>query len=165
MTATRIAAAFALVALLPSVARAQTLTACYVPKSGTVYRIKVDGAPTKCAQNHVEFTWSATGTPGPQGPQGETGPQGPAGPAGNTGLEIVQRAQREIDPGQSQTVDVTCPTGGKVAIGGGFAMGGGSNGINVHSSEPLADGSWRFYVSNSAATSLQFRAYVLCINP
>jgi hypothetical protein len=48
----------AALALFPAAAQAQTtITACYVPKSGSVYRIKVEGAPGKCAQNHVEFSW------------------------------------------------------------------------------------------------------------
>jgi hypothetical protein len=58
MRSLKLIAAVAALAILPSVASAQTtITACYVPKSGSVYRIKVDGTPTKCAQNHVEFSW------------------------------------------------------------------------------------------------------------
>ena len=50
-------AALAVVAIaVPASASAQELTACYVPKSGTVYRIKVEGTPTKCSQNHVQFS-------------------------------------------------------------------------------------------------------------
>jgi hypothetical protein len=60
MASIRIASALAALALLPAAAQAQsTITACYVPKSGSVYRIKVEGTPTKCAQNHVEFTWTS----------------------------------------------------------------------------------------------------------
>ena len=62
-------AATALIAFAPKAASAQntlngetTLYACYVPKSGTVYRIKVANAPTKCAQNHVEFSWTTGGS-------------------------------------------------------------------------------------------------------
>ncbi|HEX9893937.1 MAG TPA: hypothetical protein VGA78_08425 [Gemmatimonadales bacterium] len=50
MSRIRLSMLVAIVALFPA-ARAQaqtTFTACYVPKSGTVYRIKVEGAPSKC---------------------------------------------------------------------------------------------------------------------
>ena len=62
MRCLKIAAALALLALIPGAAQAQsTLTACYVPKSGTVYRIQAPGSPTKCSQNHVEFSWTSDG--------------------------------------------------------------------------------------------------------
>jgi hypothetical protein len=84
-----------------------TVYACYVPLTGTVYRIKAQGAPSACFKlrgtragqtdrSHVEFSWlkSGSGTVGPMGPagpegpagpQGETGPAGPAGPQGEPG--------------------------------------------------------------------------------
>ncbi len=48
-------------AMLPTapVSAQAVLTACYVPASGTVYRIKVTNTPTKCLQpTHVEFSWT-----------------------------------------------------------------------------------------------------------
>src|SRR5688572_10054975 len=61
-----------------------TVYACYVPLTGTVYRIKAPGAPTECFQlrghrrddelrSHVPFNWSKSGA-------GVVGPMGPAGP-------------------------------------------------------------------------------------
>jgi len=39
---------------------ADTLWACYVPGSGSVYRIKTEGAPDACTKSkHVEFSWQA----------------------------------------------------------------------------------------------------------
>lgn len=81
-----------------SAVEAQTTTdpiyACYVPASGTVYRIKIVGGKDSCTSpQHVEFSWNEKGIqgdPGPQGPQGdrgEIGPQGPAGPQGEEGPE------------------------------------------------------------------------------
>ena len=163
MNIARIAAALAFVALVPSVAQAQTLTACYVQKSGTVYRIKVDGSPAKCAQNHVEFSWNAAGQvgpQGPQGPQGDVGPQGPAGESGATGLERLNRVTIEIDPGDTRTVDIVCTSSSKVAIGGAF---GSANGVNVHASEPNGP-NWRYYVTNNSASAQQFRAWIICID-
>src|SRR5688572_15782196 len=79
------------------------LYACYVPATGTIYRIKAPGLPTECSSRgndrmaHVEFSWNehgikgdpgpagATGPTGEQGPQGPVGPVGPVGPAGADG--------------------------------------------------------------------------------
>ena len=68
-----------------------TLYACYVPETGTVYRIKTAGlsdeclGPTSGPNVHVEFSWNEVGPPGPQGAAGEAGPAGPAGEAGPVG--------------------------------------------------------------------------------
>jgi hypothetical protein len=81
-----------------------TLYACYVPGSGTVYRIKFDGGKQACTSaQHIEFSWNAQGIQGVQGIQGiqgdkgdtgatgatgavgATGPAGPAGPKGDKG--------------------------------------------------------------------------------
>ena len=83
----------ALVALAPD-ARAQSpdptdpnvIWACYVPLSGTVYRVRTtDTRETCAAQQHVLFWFNQTGPQGPQGPQGPAGPAGPTGPTGPTG--------------------------------------------------------------------------------
>jgi len=54
----------AIVAMLMAVvapgAEAQTSSACYVPGTGVVYRIKQPGLPQACrAQTHIEFAWDA----------------------------------------------------------------------------------------------------------
>lgn len=46
------------------------LFACFVPSSGTVYRIKEPGLPDSCRGQGVEFSWNAEGPAGPQGPPG-----------------------------------------------------------------------------------------------
>ena len=80
----------AIAALAPDVA-AQTnpppdpnvIWACFVPISGTVYRIKTADTKESCSSpKHVMFSFTQTG---PAGPQGAAGAQGPAGPAGATG--------------------------------------------------------------------------------
>lgn len=79
---------------LASGARAQTppppdpnvIWACYVPVSGTVYRIKSADTKEICSSpKHVMFSFNQTGPAGPQGPVGPAGAQGPVGPAGATG--------------------------------------------------------------------------------
>ena len=60
MKPSSIAAALALFALAPAAAHAQsTITACYVPKTGSVYRIEAAGAPEACKNGHVEFSWTS----------------------------------------------------------------------------------------------------------
>jgi len=65
-------------ALAPSFLSAQsssaTYAACYVPRSGTVYRIKAPNTPSACTKkDHVEFSWTEAGMPGPRGPAGPRG--------------------------------------------------------------------------------------------
>ncbi|HUF70732.1 MAG TPA: hypothetical protein VMM79_18935 [Longimicrobiales bacterium] len=62
--------------------------ACYVPSSGTVYRIKETDLKQACVSaQHVEFSWNQQGPQGPQGVQGIQGIQGVAGPTGATGAD------------------------------------------------------------------------------
>ena len=65
--------------------------ACYVPVSGTVYRVRTADTREECAsKSHVLFWFNQTG---PQGPQGPMGPQGPQGPQGERGLQGIQGIQ------------------------------------------------------------------------
>jgi hypothetical protein len=117
-----IAAGVAIMSLTTTTASAQaTLTGCYVPNSGTVYRIKAAGLPTEChSKNHVEFTWSLQGPQGPAGPAGPTGPQGPTGPAGGLARSAMQVAVKTLNAPIDQVLSafVDCPAG-TVATGGG----------------------------------------------
>ncbi|MCC6430438.1 MAG: collagen-like protein [Gemmatimonadaceae bacterium] len=122
------------------------VVACYVPRSGTMYRIGTDDTRDRCAsREHVRFSFSTTGPSGPtgptgaagavspigpQGPVGATGPigpsgtQGPAGVAGPqgpaapiVGLEVVQTSGA-LAPASARNVKAACPAG-KVVTGGG----------------------------------------------
>jgi hypothetical protein len=74
---------------------ASTLHACYIPDTGTVYRIMTQGTPPRCrSAGHVEFSWT---DPGPAGP---AGPAGDAGPTGATGLDG--------EPGAAGAAGVAC---------------------------------------------------------
>ena len=66
-------------------AQPDTIWACYVPTSGTMYRIKVADTKDSCVGNAIAFSWNAKGVKGDKGDPGETGPQGPPGPAGSGG--------------------------------------------------------------------------------
>ena len=99
---------------LPAVARAQqstaadTIRACYVPASGTIYRIGVPGSPTSCHGSHIEMKWNVAGPAGAAGPQGVTGPAGPkgedgaAGPAGPQGEKGDKGDKGDAGPAGAQ---------------------------------------------------------------
>jgi hypothetical protein len=155
--------------------------ACYIPESGTVYRIKAEDVRNRCRRHHIEFSFNMQGPPGPAGEngapgsQGEPGPagadgedgaQGPAGPAGVSGFELVSGAFPvppapiappgvPLPPLPPMVVSVGCPAG-KVATGGGYA---GSPGHAVRSTF-TADGtgwvvSWVTTDPNPSMLTLQ----------
>ena len=83
--------------------------ACYVPKTGTVYRINVSGSPTKCGTNHVSFSWNVSG------PQGEPGPAGSSGVAGHR----IVTDHKFVNPQGSDFIAVFCAAD-EVVLGGGY---------------------------------------------
>ena len=78
-----------------------TIEACFVPPTGTIYRVDVPaspapGAPHDClSPAHVRFAWNREGPAGPAGPPGAIGPagargtQGPQGVAGPPGPPVI----------------------------------------------------------------------------
>jgi hypothetical protein len=162
---------------------AHLLYACYVPASGTVYRIRGEGLRESCAsQDHVEFSWDAEGPPGPegpqgpqgpqgpegpqgaqgpQGPQGPEGPQGPQGPAGEDGVsgrQVVVGAQLPLSSGQTGSESAVCPSG-TLPLGGGFQTSHPS--VSVFRSWPTTTG-WTITGSNSSGTTGWIRPFVIC---
>jgi hypothetical protein len=91
-------------------APANVLHACYVPKTGSVYRIKVPNTPAQCdtKKGHVEFSWNE------QGPQGAAGAAGPL-----SGYAIVTAMGPSAGFQLPSYAEAVCPTGTRV-IGGGF---------------------------------------------
>lgn len=84
--------ALAALCISAGTAAAQSTTdvmwACYVPNSGTVYRVRTTDTKENCASHvHVLFSWNGAGAPGPQGPAGPQGEPGPTGPQGLQGLQ------------------------------------------------------------------------------
>ena len=66
----------------------EPLYACFIPASGTIYRIRLPGLSQDClAPNHVLFSWNQGGAPGPEGPAGPAGPAGVDGAAGPAGAQ------------------------------------------------------------------------------
>ena len=135
----------AILASIATEASAQTtLYACFVKNTGTVYRIKTAGTPTKCGTNHTEFSWNEegqAGPQGPQGPQGAEGPQGPAGPDGWPGIDLSMYQATSV-PG-NVTVTAMCKAG-QVLLSGGFWM---PNAASI--AEVGASASWPYYVDGA----------------
>ena len=151
---------FAVMMLAPVRVSAQSTPAvlygCYVPASGTVYRIKADGLPAECrSKNHVQFTWSLQGPPGPQGPAGPAGIQGVAGPSGPIAGRVIVSASGSAQPNQSGTAVALCPAGTKV-LGGGFS--GPVASVSVNQNEPAGgsatDSGWQVVFVNTSQPRL-----------
>ena len=147
---------------LAAQASPEKLYACYVPASGTVYRIKVPGGKEACtAPTHVEFSWNESGEQGPKGDPGDPGPKGDPGdpgPAGADGRDGVALAGYEVitsvHPAGAGTRKFTtlCPPGKKV-LSGGATVGFVDIGVDVIESKPLADGSgWSFWIENESVS-------------
>jgi len=64
--------------------------ACYIPASGTVYRIKADGVGDECRAYHIEFSFNVAGEQGPPGPQG------PPGSAADIEAEVAARTAADV---------------------------------------------------------------------
>ena len=99
---------------------------CYVPISGTTYRIKETDLKQKCASaEHIEYSWNKEGPQGPIGPQGPQGNQGiqgvvgPVGPAGTAGAAGAPGAAMlptafyafRAGPARETAAALTLPTG------------------------------------------------------
>ena len=152
-------------------AEAQTETklyACYVPLTGTVYRIRETNLKQTCTTGHVEFNWNAEGAQGPQGIQGVPGPQGPPGPAGAggaliAGLEIVQANFGGFFVTPTRTGTVTCPAN-KVVIGGGFSPFSFSSPYVVRASFPFRNPSGTEGWTVEFADYASWMGYAICVN-
>ena len=164
-------AGVALLSLTTTTASAQaTLTGCYVPNSGTVYRIKAPDLPGAChSKNHVEFTWSLQGPQGVQGPAGPTGPQGPAGPAGGlavSAIKVVTAFTAPIPAGGKGSVAVDCPAG-TIATGGGGRSTSPSVPLRLLGSIPFRANdtpiAWVLDFENPNAIAIEGHAFVVCV--
>jgi hypothetical protein len=112
-----------------TVAPTEVMFACYVPMTGTVYRIKTPGAPDECTQpkgksngngnqDHVQFAFNEKGNVGPMGPMGPAGPQGAVGPIGPIGPAGPQGAVGAVGPaGPQGAVGAVGPAGPQGAVG------------------------------------------------
>ena len=170
------AAALPVAASTPAVAQTTSLLhACYVPKSGTVYRIKTANAPAECIKaDHVEFSWNEQGIQGPVGPEGPAGPSGPSGPAGEagpvgpqgpsgvSGYEFVESIFRPVPGNTTSDHALRCP-GSKRAVGGGYRVETGHDFVRVLWDTPIDGGlGWFLRLNNPNAQTFSVSLYVLC---
>ena len=145
------------------------LYGCYVPNSGTAYRIKADGLPSDCrSKNHVQFTWSLQGPPGPQGVPGPAGIQGVPGPAGPIAGRVVVSEPGYANPGTTRVIVVTCPVGTRL-MSGGFTKLANSN-VDVFYNAPkqlgtdFSDTEWQIGLNNPTAFPQDFRGFAICVS-
>jgi hypothetical protein len=143
--------------------------ACYIPSSGVTYRIKEVDTKQTCSTDHVMFSWTDGGTPGPQGPKGDPGPQGPQGtPGASVELQVVVGEMVDLPPGYRADAFAACPAGTKV-ISGGFTVNSVFNPppvlIKSRGETDPALNRWAVELMNTAANAhaQQFYAYAYCI--
>lgn len=143
--------------LLAGEARAQIIHACFVPSSGTIYRIKfADPAETCKAPQHVEFQWNIQG------------PTGSAGADGVSGWELVED-ESDIPPVGVGIAVAWCPVGKRVLGGGYFFLSDSfTEGRVATSSHPTASEGglwgWRVVIAHTddASHNPAFKAYAIC---
>jgi hypothetical protein len=137
----------------PGSLRAQSATApkvfyaCYVPSSGTTYRIKEIDLKQVCSKStHVQFSWT-DGNP--------------------VAVSRFFTVESPIQPLASQArvlAEQACPAGSQVA-GGGYRIfnRGGTDFPFVVESRPSADGTgWAVHMFNTAATEVSLSVVVRC---
>jgi hypothetical protein len=167
----------------------EVIYACYVPGSGSLYRIKADDPTETCkSPDHVELHWNVVGPegpegpPGPQGPAGLAGPQGaqgplgPAGPAGAagplgpqgptgsagiSGYEVVTVEVQNAFGNMGEIVQAHCPAGKKV-IGGGYKVDPMVG--RVQRNFPDDDNTWYVWIDNLGGNTPIVGAYAICAN-
>ena len=120
------------------------IEACYVPASGTIYRIKAPNAPAACLSAvHVPFTWNQqgpAGVPGAAGPHGAPGPKGDKGDKGDPG------------PAGTATVGPSLTLAGNLAVGATSILGGGVLAFDTyHTSVPRGPGIRMMWLPQFAA--------------
>lgn len=168
----------------------EVIYACYVPGSGSLYRIKADDPTETCkSPNHVELHWNVVGPQGPvgpagpQGPVGPVGPQGPQGPQGApgsagpagasgpqgptgsafiSGYEVVTVEVQNDFGNMGEIVVAHCPAGKKV-IGGGYKLDPMVGRVQRNNPDDGNDG-WYVWIDNLGGNTPIVGAYAICAN-
>jgi hypothetical protein len=146
MSRNRLFTLLAALALFPAAAQAQTtITACYVPKSGSVYRIQAAGAPDACKNGHVEFSWAS-------------------GPATHDQFGLRGSAAVSIPAGATGSNGVACEFG-EVVVSGGYNLDLAVP-VSVPVNGPFNFGTeWTVYVVNTSNVPVQLVVTALCRKP
>lgn len=130
------------------------------------------GLPGEAGPMGPQGERGAVGPAGPLGPAGArgergldgfSGPAGPAGPRGEAGGLDLSKITRvvgpdvTIQPGETETVEASCPAGQR-ATGGGYF----SNIAHPAASLPGIS-SWALIVNNDRSIEVDVAAYVICV--
>ncbi len=101
------------------------LTACYVPLSGTIYRIGAPRTPTAClSSTHVPFSFPSSTVIGPVGEKGATGDAGAPGAKGDAGVKGDKGERGDKgDKGDQGLMGPPGPSGAQGATGASGAPG------------------------------------------
>jgi hypothetical protein len=142
-------------ALAAASAEAQTISACYTQKNGTMYRVGVPNTPAGCASTtHVKETWNV------QGPKGDNGTPGVSG------YQRVTTSPVSIFPGATVSNTITCPAG-KRPISGFWSSGfSGTITLVPQANYPREYSSteWFIRIKNiGSGTALNFVAGAICV--
>lgn len=154
ITTTLIPAAVLLAMAAPPAAAQDLIHACYVPNSGTIYRVMTDDTKAECAPKHVEFQWNE------QGPQGMSG------------WERVSTDCTTVPPGGTSGSAVSCPAG-KNVLGGGPVFYTDNTCSEPHlslatsarfvtHSGPASDTQWSVGVFNGTQITVFVRFHAIC---
>jgi hypothetical protein len=144
MTRIRIAALLAALALVPAIAEAQTtITACYVPKTGSVYRIEAAGAPQACKNGHVKFSW-------------EAGASLPVAPQAVMTTDILQ-------PGEDAFVTAACPAGTRAFSGAFRIIPPATDVVFLLSAPSEVPVGWTIRARNEGAIPAEVAAHAYCV--
>lgn len=154
------------------------LYACYVPASGTVYRIKEPGTPDACrSPRHVEFNWNEAGPQGPSGPPGPTGDQGddglpgakgdpgdegPEGPEGPPGMFGTYRLVGNYNLAHNSSAIMHSPAceAGDEVTGGGFWT-SATDPVEVVWHRPELQ-KWAVFLKNTVGHGIGVQVTVIC---
>jgi hypothetical protein len=123
-----------------------TFYACYVPGSGTVYRIKSASTPAACKKStHVEFQWTDF--------------------LRAIDPFITKQLSIAVNPGAVSSAEAECPAG-SVAYAGGFVL--DDDGLRVLGSHPHSGDTqswlrkWVVRVKNESSAVATFSVYARC---
>jgi hypothetical protein len=145
------AAAVLASALMPRAAAAQAdsvIVACYVPTSGSVYRIQTPDTPQACTKPaHVQFSWRRAGYSN----------------------AVVATAKGTLPAPSGKFLTATCPVG-RTAISGGYRT--WSDGLvtrpqQLSSYPQVTNGvptGWGVGLFNSGPSTVNYEIYAVCVS-
>ena len=123
-----------------------TYTACYVPSSGTVYRIKTADTPSACTKStHVQFSWNHQGPVGPQGPKGDPGV-----------VTLPYSASMSATGNLFEVINSGSGVAGRVAAGAGIAVSARAiTGVGMHAGSAFGAAALKAEHGSATGTAIE----------